>query len=115
MKKIICISDRKMLPYELEDLKRIYGDDVSITYAQICEKALNDIASKKTDCDLIAFILPQNKTVAVILFFDLNFTCIAPHYIKISEGNYDTKEPKYEFMGWKKISGITVETALDPL
>lgn len=57
-KKILWVSRHDLTEEQLSDLKRIYGDDLSVTKMDKTIKSVEDILNEANDFDVLAVVLP---------------------------------------------------------
>lgn len=115
--KILWLSRHNMTNEQLNDLKRIYGEDIEIKHHTDPVKDWKEVVEIGSDCDVLAVVLPVN--ILMQLTNNYNKKPIIRSITSRTETgklitNKATGQLEKEFMfvhaGWEQVLKIEIQT-----
>ena len=118
MTKVLWLSRHALSKEQLDDLKRIYGEDVEITTFDQTVKNWSEVVEAGSDCDVLAVVLPpsiladltnpRNNSKPVIRT-KANRIPTGKTVVNPASGKKET-EYMFQHAGWERVIKIEIVT-----
>ena len=113
MTKVLFLSRHSMSDEQLQDLKRIYGEDVTVKTVSEIVSHYTDVMAYGEGCDVFAVVLPPAILADLVNPRNNNKPVIRSVMNRVKTGNQtSTGEDEYRFVfdHWERVVKIEVVT-----